>query len=270
MNYNANKSLVTINKIIDIMTNNGRGAYVRIGDGDLNIMMGKNDMLNSFNKSSSRELKECLNIEDENFLIGVILLCNKYKLLEDRMWPGNHEWPEYRCDYFYNYMSKIIGKQLTTYYSAVAFNYYITTHSEKSIQYMTKLRNLCLNNEVIFIGNKNINKDIVELYFGDNFNFIECPIKESYNVIDNIENKLETLLKHNDIYKIVIICAGITTRCIIKRIWKNKTINCKYFLLDFGSIIDALSGLTSRQYIIDTKFNSVSYCNKFLNYIKTN
>jgi hypothetical protein len=94
MNYNANKSLVTINKIINIMTNNSRGAYVRIGDGDLNIMMGKNDMLNRFNQSSSNELKECLNIEDENFLIGVILLCNKYQLLEDRMWPGNHEWPE--------------------------------------------------------------------------------------------------------------------------------------------------------------------------------
>ena len=270
MNYNANKSLVTINKIIDIMTNSGRGAYVRIGDGDLNIMMGKNDMLNGYNQSSSNELKECLNIEDENFLIGVILLCNKYQLLEDRMWPGNHEWPENRCDYFYNYMSKIIGKQLTTYYSAVAFNYYITTYPEKSIHYMIKIRNLCLNNEVIFIGNKNINKDVVELYFGDNYNFIECPIKESYNVIDNIENKLETLLKNNVSYKIVVICAGITTRCIIKRIWKNETINSKYFLLDFGSIIDALSGLTSRQYIIDTKFNSLIYYNTFLNYINTN
>ena len=78
------KSLPTINKVIDIITKKEKGAYLRFGDGDLNIMQGMNELLNSYNEKFSNELKESITIDNENYLKGVCLMCNKFKLLEEK------------------------------------------------------------------------------------------------------------------------------------------------------------------------------------------
>tara|TARA_B100001094_G_scaffold171567_1_gene165925 strand:+ start:76 stop:894 length:819 start_codon:yes stop_codon:yes gene_type:complete len=261
------KSLPTINKVIDIITKKEKGAYLRFGDGDLNIMQGMNELLNSYNEKFSNELKESITIDNENYLKGVCLMCNKFKLLEEKMWPGNHEWPENIATNYYKLLSIIRKKPLLTYYTFVAFNYYLTTYPEKSYPLMKNIRDLCLKNDVIFIGNNTVNKNVINLLFGEKYTFIECPSKYSYNNIDNIENNLIAALNNNINYKIVVTCCGVTTRCLIKRIWKKQNINCNYFMLDFGSIIDALSGNKTRQYIIETKFNGKMYCERFKKYI---
>ena len=181
---------------------------------------------------------------------------------------GNHEWPEDRCDYYYNLIYKLRNnKLLTTYYTYVAFNYYLTTYKNESYELMKKLRDQCIMNEVIFVGNNDINKDIINLYFG-NHTFLECPNKNSYDSIDKLDTQLIQEINKNNNYKIIIVCCGVTTRCVIKRLWLNNELK-NYFALDLGSIIDALSGLTSRQYIIETKFDNKSFNEGFEKYIKS-
>jgi len=259
------KSYDTIVKILNVIEQNETGAYLRYGDGDFNIMTGKSDMYNSFNSQFSNELRESVIIDDKNYMKGFCLMCNKYGLLENNMWPGNHEWPENLCDNFYNILLTIRNKHLTDYYSPVAFNYYITTYPEKSYELMNKLKSLCQqhNNNVLFVGNSTIKKEVIKLYFGEKYDFIECPSRNSYDNIDEIENNLIKHINKNTDYKIIIICCGVTSRCLIKRIWKNTNLKTKYFLLDFGSIIDGLSGINSRQYYIETKFNAKSYNDGF-------
>ena len=139
-----NKSIDTINKIIQIISKKERGAYLRYGDGDFNIMTGKNEQLNSYNNNMQKELIESINIDDENYLIGTILMCKKYGLLEDKMWPGNHEWPENYCDYYFNLIHKLRNnRRLATYYTPVAFNYYLTTYKNESYELMKKLHDHC-------------------------------------------------------------------------------------------------------------------------------
>ena len=159
------KSYDTIIKILNIIEQNENGAYLRFGDGDFNIMTGKSELLNSFNSQFSNELKESVIIDDKNYMKGFILMCNKYGLLDEKMWPGNHEWPEKSCDNFYNILLTIRNKHLTDYYSPVAFNYYITTYFEKSIELMSNLKKLCErdNSSVIFVGNTNIKNEIIKL-----------------------------------------------------------------------------------------------------------
>ena len=99
---------------------------------------------------------------------------------------------------------------------------------------------------------------------------INCPSRDSYQKINEIEKMLMDAINKDDKYKIVIMCSGVTSRCLIKRIWKNKNTNRNYFLLDFGSIIDGLSGINSRQYHIETKFNAHSYKEDFKKYILEN
>ena len=94
------KSYDTIIKILNVIEQNETGAYLRYGDGDFNIMTGKSDMYNSFNSKFSNELKESVIIDHKNYMKGFCLMCNKYGLLEENMWGGNHEWPENLCDNF--------------------------------------------------------------------------------------------------------------------------------------------------------------------------
>jgi hypothetical protein len=263
----AHKSYDTIKKIISIIEKKEKGAYLRFGDGDLNIMTGLNDSFNVCNPFFTKEIKESICIDDENYLKGVCLMCTKFGLLEDKMWGGNHEFPETTCIHYYNVICNIRKKHLTDYYCFVAFNFYLTTYKKESYEIMYKLRSLCILNDLLFVGNENINKSIIELYFGEKYTMIECPSKNSYSAINIIENQLIDKMNENSNYKIIIMCCGITTRCLIKRFWVNNNIKTKYFILDFGSIIDALSGIVSRQYCIETNFNPELYNNGFKDYI---
>ena len=76
-------------------------------------------------------------------------------MLEDKALENIDEWPEDRCDYYYNLIYKLRTKTniLTTYYTYVAFNYNILQHMViiKSYELMKKLRDQCIMNEVIFV-----------------------------------------------------------------------------------------------------------------------
>jgi hypothetical protein len=253
------KSLETMNKVLEIIENKNKGAYLRFGDGDLNIMEMKDDSYNRCNLLFSNELKESISINDNNYLIGINLICDKYGLLEPGMFPGNHEWPEKICDDFYKKICAIICRNFNNFYSQIALNYLITMKQPDAIEILYKLKLLCLQNNTIFIGNTNINRDIIKLYFG-NYSFIECKQKNSYDDINSVEHKLSHQLR-SDKYNIVICCMGVATRVLIKRIWNNNITN--YFILDFGSIIDALSGIDSRAYISLTNFNNNQFNNNF-------
>lgn len=268
-NLKPHQSLETIHKIISIIAKKERGAYLRFGDGEMNHISGGEDQYNRKSLNFDVEMKESICIDHPNYLLGVCLMSKNYGLLEDKMWLGNHEWPENRTKQFYNIIYNVRKKHLTDYYTFVAFNYYITTYPEKSFSLMKNIRDLCIQNNVIFIGNNNIKKDVISMLFGEKYSFIECPPKHSYGSIDSIENQLiDSLNSKKEKYNIVIFCLGAASEPLIKRIWKNENIHLNYFLFDYGSIIDALSGIKSRQYIICTKFNGIKYCSDFKNYIK--
>lgn len=262
---NSYKSKETMNKVLELIDNKVKGAYLRFGDGDLNIMEMKDDSYNRCNLSFSTELKESISITNNNYLIGINLICNKYGLLEEGMFPGNHEWPENICDEFYSKICYIIEGKFNNFYSQIALNYLITMKETEAFEILYKLKTLCIKNNVIFIGNSNINKHVINLYFG-NCIYIECKPKNSYDDINIVENKLMKELYNNDTkYNIVICCMGVATRVLIKRIWNSGASN--FFLLDFGSIIDALSGIDSRAYISLTKFNANNFNIKFNTYL---
>lgn len=264
--YKSFKSIETIEKILNIIKNKERGAYLRFGDGDFNIMNGKNEQYNKFDKNLSKELIESLLIDNENYMIGLPLICDKYGLLEKGMFPGNHEWPEKNADVFYNNACNARGKPIINIYTYIAFNYLITTLQDSSYIYIKNLRDLCKTNNVLFIGNKNINKNILNLLF-ENYTHIYCPDVNSYSCVNDIEKNIINSIDSNK-YNIIIICSGITTRAIIKRLWV-KNIN-NIFMLDLGSVIDALSGIDSRAYIKLTNFNHNKYIENLKIYIANN
>ena len=75
---NSYKSEETMYKVLDLIDNKKKGAYLRFGDGDLNIMEMKDDSYNHCNINFSNELKESISINDGNYLVGINLICKKY------------------------------------------------------------------------------------------------------------------------------------------------------------------------------------------------
>ena len=69
------QSLETIHKITSIIAKKERGAYLRFGDGDLNIMQGLSEQLNTYNINFCNKLKESICIDETNYLKGICLMC---------------------------------------------------------------------------------------------------------------------------------------------------------------------------------------------------
>lgn len=250
----------TIKKIIEYIKKRKGGFYIRFGDGDLNISNNHNDMLNNTTPIFSNEMIESMKINDECYFRGFPLMCNKYGLLEDGMFGGNHEWPEKRCDQVVNYLNTFTS--LHEIYTPVAFQYMMTMSPQKCCYYLHILKDIIKSNNCIIIGNKNLNKRILNLYFSDNYHFIECPSRNSYNEIDRIEKQIIKNISVSESYYIIICCAGCTTRVLSKRLFTNRKFY-NFFFLDIGSIVDALSGLDTRAYIKLTNFDNSKFHNMF-------
>jgi len=253
------KSEDTIIKILQFIENKKGGFYVRFGDGDLNISMNKNDMLNNSTPQFKDEMIESIKIDDPCYFRGFTLMCQKYGLLENGMFPGNHEWPEKHCDRVMHYLNTFTS--LDEIYTPVAFQYMMTMKSEICCSYLHMLKHLINQNNCIVVGNKSLNQQILNLYFSDNYHFIQCSSQNSYNEIDKIEKQI---IEHTTVnnFNIIICCAGCTTRILAKRLYKSGQCN-NLFFLDIGSIVDALSGFDTRAYIKLTNFDDKKFHNIF-------
>ena len=82
------------------------------------------------------------------------------------------------------------------------------------------------------------------------------PAKNSYDEIDRIEEECLVKLAGIDGYKIVVTSMGCSGRALQKRLW-NKQDNI--FLFDFGSLMDAICGWGTRDWINLTHFDTQEF-----------
>lgn len=250
------KSEETLNKILEIISNNKRGGYFRFGDGDINLAIGLNDMLQNANSEISMEMKESISIIDENVLKTLPLYCVKYDGIEPGMFPGNHETTNDWADDIVRKAIPIWGSELIDVYSHAALHYLATYKEEIAIDFLKKIK----DKVKIFIGNENIPIEILKLITSDDCYFIKTPPRNSYSKINEIEKEFDMISsKINLDYYVTITSMGCSGRIMQKRIY-NKNINT--FLFDFGSLLDAMCGWNTRAWIELTKFDSNNFNKK--------
>jgi hypothetical protein len=112
------------------------------------------------------------------------------------------------------------------------------------------------SNVSILIGNENIPISIIDLLFGPQCKIIPRPAKNSYSAINQIEEKCLELASQQEGYQVIITSMGSSDRALQKRLW-NQLENV--FLFDFGSLMDAICGWESRQWISATDFNQIQF-----------
>lgn len=241
----------TLSKIREIILSQAKGAYLRFGDGDINLALGDADSLQRFDRRLSLEMKEAFSLNGPTVLKTLNMHCRELGGYEPEMFPGNHEIPYEMCLDMMNKARPLWGEEVSDVYSAVALHYAATHRKDSAIGFLKFLRRC----SCILIGNQTIPKEIRDLLFGKECVFIPTPPKNAYDKIDAIEKECLKKITQEGEYKVVITAMGCSGRVLQKRLWHKLD---RVFFFDFGSLIDALCEKKTRAWIELTHFDANS------------
>jgi hypothetical protein len=246
------KSKETLDLIQALISNKQKGAYLRFGDGDINLALGQADMLQSPNPQLQQEMREAFLINHPNALKALPLYCHEIGK-ESGMNIHNHE---ASLPWVLDILEKaqpVWGIAIANVYTHVALHYTSTSEPEACIKFLKFLKNApCF----LFVGNQNVPLEIRELLFGSECRYVRTPPVASYSEIDRIEEECIAAIGSDDSYKVIVIAMGCSGRALQKRLWHRYN---NIFLFDFGSLLDALCGWNTRAWIEGTNFNAPSF-----------
>ncbi len=245
----------TLGKITNIILNKQKGAYLRFGDGDVNLSLGQHDALQPAQYKLMLEMQEAFLLNGPTILKTLPLYCRELHGYEEGMSPGNHEAPYEWCLDILHRVSPLWGSTITDVYSHAALHFASSHKQDLCIQFLKFLKKSpCY----ILVGNENIPKEIRDLLFGENCIFIPTPSRQSYGAIDQVEQECLKIMKNTNDYKVIITAMGCSGRALQKRLWEKLD---NVFLFDFGSVMDAICGWNTRAWIEITQFDEKTFIN---------
>jgi hypothetical protein len=232
--------LATIKHCQKLISLGQSGAYMRFGDGDVNLLECKNDMLQAGNKQIAGEMQEAFSLTGEGIVKCLPLHSQKFGTMPG-MQPGIHlaqdEWAENMLSRVYKYF---IGEKI---YSPVALPYLAVFDSDNALGFLRFLR----SQNPIFVGNENVSPFTIEKLFGNTVH-VKTPPQNSFVDIDRIEQEtMQNYLERKREYDVIVVAMGCSGRILEKRLLKNQSLNV--FLFDFGSLLDAFCGWNTRAWI---------------------
>ena len=230
----------TLKKITDLITSETPGAYLRFGDGEINVLNGVGAMEQKGDTGMIKEMDESFRLNGEGVMKSLMIHSKRFGFSKG-MIEGFHlthdDWATNMFNYCYQYF---IGDYI---YSHTALSYALIYQREKALKLFKLIKS---HNGLIFVGNETINKAIIENIFGESCLHIKTPPKDAFKNIDEIENKIINQLKNKEDYSLIIFAVGPSSNILQKRIF-NKNINA--FTFDIGSVVDALSGSQTRAWM---------------------
>jgi hypothetical protein len=225
----------TFHTLFNLLDTHKKVYYSRFGDGDLFIMMGRNQANHDFSEELAAELRTSLLIEHPQFLKGLPVNFPK----EKGMTKGLFEW-----FYFNDELAKFVIQKIPISFPVVFESSWFPNYYSvfKPAEMSLFLDRFVRPKKKMFIGSVPL-EDIQKLY-GKIDCYIQLPRRNAYTTI---ETWWPEVLKNIDSVEVVLPAAGMATRVITKRLWEmNKEVHC----LDFGSIVDAVSSFApSRKWI---------------------
>jgi len=247
-NFRFHGKKETLDTISNIIEKKEKGIFIRLGYKELMLLTGSNASLQKHSELLSNEISETFELTGKHVLKALPLHCKERGTLEEGMNLGNHENKTKFCNSIIKLAKRFSKKRINEAYSPAALHFTATTKQNDFVTFLGLLQ----NNHCIFVGNKNIPKDKIRLFFGPNCTHIQTPPEQAYDKIDEIEKACLEKLSNNNAYKIVIASAGPAGKILLKRLWE-KTDNI--FFIDFGSLIDALCGWKTKSWMVNSVFD---------------
>ena len=227
----------TLDTVEEYIKSNLPGGYLRFGDGDIYLLNGNDDSFQMGGLQISLEIEEAFKFQSNTVLKSIPAhskLFGYNTKSQDKLSLSNLD----SAMYYYRVKRYFKDEKI---YSAVALHYMYLYDWERCISFLKLIK----SKNPIFIGSSAVNKIVIKTLFGTRNVF--SPIKNAYDQIDRLER--ETLELINKPYEIIVIATGCSGRILQKRLLSK---NLNIFIYDFGSLIDALSGISSRSWMNKT------------------
>ena len=236
--------LETLKTIKNFIQGKRRGAYMRFGDGDIFLAIGKNDAFQASRKMLSEEMNESFSLRGPGIIKSLIIHSKNYGH-EKEMYTGNHVVTDKKANELLKHVYPFfVGHQI---FSPIALHYAAAYHPSVANNFLKLLK----KETILFIGNENIPETIVRKLFGE-VKHIKTPSKNSYDKVNIIEKEAEEILENEKSFGVVIISMGCSGRILMKRLYKR---NYNIFFFDFGSLLDGICGNETRTWLRKTNID---------------
>ncbi|KDN53976.1 GT-D fold domain-containing glycosyltransferase [Flavobacterium seoulense] len=231
-------SVETLTDIQTSIKNKQKGAYMRFGDGDIFLMLGKDEMLQKASKKMATEMNEAMKLKEGTLHKGYPLHSNLFGF-ENGMAQNMHLVSDSDALKFLAATYRFID--IKNINSPVSLHYLATFNKEFCIDFLRFLK----STNPVFVGNKNIKLELVNKLFGKIH--VKTPETDSYLEIDRIEKDLLNILNiDKEMFRVIVVAMGCPGRILQKRILKK---GYNVYLFDFGSLLDAFNGDNTRLWI---------------------
>lgn len=226
----------TLETCADIIQKRIGGAYLRFGDGDIDLAHGTDDALQTATPGFAQEMREALLCNMPGVLKSLPIHSTQFGH-EDGMSPGVFLMRDTAAERFLRRtLECFIGRPI---YSAVALHHQFTVDFEYTLEFLKLLQ----RNTALFVGAEDVPETDRTLLFGD-VPHVRTPMKDSYRAIDRIEQEAVAHLSTRVDYGVVVLATGCAGRVLIKRLLHRGL--TRFFYFDFGSLLDILCGWNTR------------------------
>ncbi len=228
----------TLDEIARHLQNHLPGAYLRFGDGDVRLLAGTDDVLQKQSPELSIEMHEAFLLEGQGIFKSLALDCPALGLqpgMQNRLFSMTNNdalnmlWHAGR--YFFR----------SNVYSHPALAYLSIFDPQSAVDFLAQLKSF----RPLFVGNEYAAPDLIQALFGHS-GHIPTPSRDSYEQIDRIEAEINSFIRWDREYPLIVLAMGCGGRPLAKRLIKNGFAG---FIFDFGSLLDALSSANTRDWI---------------------
>jgi len=236
--------LETLEEVSSFIFEEKTGVYMRFGDGDVFLALGKDELYQQSRQDIKEEMIEALELKGSSVLKTSMIHSNAYGKT-DEMFEGNHLVDDdFAFDILKSTFQYYVGYRI---YSHIALHYTATYYPMKANLFLKLLK----QKTVLFIGNETTPTNKKDLLFG-NVPHIKTPTRNSYDRINEIENEALLELSKLTSFGVVVVAMGCSGRILMKRIYKR---NYNVFLFDFGSLLDGICGNDTRLWLKEISSN---------------
>ena len=185
----------TLMAVAEAIAGNKSGAYLRFGDGDLNIAVGRHDQMQAHEEGLTLEMQAALAMHGGSVIKGLMITSPLFGGVEEGMSDGNHLLSDNLALGFLEMASRFWRPApITEIYSNAALAHAASTYPELALDFLLHLR---LSRPVALVGNRNLPPALIYALFGQQVIHIKTPPRDAYRHIEDLHAQVLRLLATN-------------------------------------------------------------------------
>jgi Glycosyltransferase GT-D fold len=217
-----------------------RGAYLRFGDGEVNIAWGTGAIEQQADCGLQQEMRGALALGGEGVFKSLMIHSQLFGCssgMQDGLFMSSDDWARNSLSKVFEYF---VGSPI---YSSVALHYMALFSRAECVRFLRLLKHC----KPVFVGNEDVPPEVVGMLFGQSIH-VRTPARSAYQEIDHIEQEVLRVLETRRGYTVLSVAAGPTGNVLQRRIL-NGSRNTNLFLFNFGSLLDAFCGWKTRAWM---------------------